>query len=251
MAASLLGSPLADVESLPLLPADAVTGFGRTLVVAPHPDDESLGCGGAIALLRERGRPVHVLFVSDGTGSHPSSRAYPAPALTALREREALDALAMLGVEADAITFLRLPDRSVPRAGSAGFADAARQFRACIDQFAPDTILLPWRRDPHCDHRAAWELVTTTAPDTPRLIEYPIWVWELGEHGDSPQAGEMHGWRLDICAVLPRKLAAIAAHVSQTTDLIDDDSDGFRLSNADLRHFNRSSEVFLEPGSCP
>src|SRR5687768_8056870 len=82
---SLLTAP----ESLPLRPASTVMSFGPTLVVAPHPDDESLGCGGALALLGRAGLPVWLLFVSDGAGSHPGSRRYPAPALRVLRESEA------------------------------------------------------------------------------------------------------------------------------------------------------------------
>ena len=71
--------------------------IGNALVIAPHPDDESLGCGGTIALLRQRGYSVHVLFVSDGTMSHPNSPAYPAERLRKVREAEALDALEVPG----------------------------------------------------------------------------------------------------------------------------------------------------------
>jgi len=244
-----LPRPLENTERLALVAADAVRAFGRTLVVAPHPDDESLGCGGAIALLRDRGLSVHVLFVSDGAGSHPNSRTYPQPALTALRRQEGLDALGVLGVAPEQTTFLQMPDRFVPRAGSAAFSAAAHTVRSSITRCSPDTILLPWRRDPHCDHRAAWELIEASADAHMRLIEYPIWLWELGVTNDAPRAGEMDAWRLDISAALDRKLAAIAAHVSQTTDLIDDDPTGFRLSTTELRHFERPWEIFLEP--CP
>src|SRR5690349_1462027 len=90
-------SPLDDIEGLPLLPTETVESFGRTLVVAPHADDESLGCGGTIATMCARGLPVHVLFVSDSAGSHPNSRDYPEARLRELREQEAGDALAALG----------------------------------------------------------------------------------------------------------------------------------------------------------
>ena len=88
MSVTFLAAPAA----LPLVPAETVRAWGKTLVVAPHPDDESLGCGGAIALLSGFGCPVHVLFISDGTGSHPNSRKFPPPALRALRESEAQNA---------------------------------------------------------------------------------------------------------------------------------------------------------------
>ena len=56
---------------------DEITGNRCALILAPHPDDESLGCGGLIAEACARGRPPAVIIVSDGTGSHPLSREYP------------------------------------------------------------------------------------------------------------------------------------------------------------------------------
>jgi LmbE family N-acetylglucosaminyl deacetylase len=250
----LASSPLGRPESLPLRPPDALDRFGRTLVVAPHPDDESLGCGGAIALLRARGHSVHVLFVSDGTLSHPSSRQYPAPRLAALREEEALAALAALGVEQEAAMFLRLKDRAVPLLGATGFDAAVDRCRALIDDIGPQTILSPWRRDPHPDHRASWSLIAAALARDPahevRRVEYPIWLWELAVAGDAPRPDEVTSWRLDIASVLPHKLRAIAAHRSQTTDLIDDDPTGFRLTPDILSHFAHSWEVYLESNAC-
>ncbi len=242
-------SPLDDPQALPLLPAAAVTGFGPTLVVAPHQDDESLGCGGAIALLRRAGVPVTVIFVSDGTGSHAHSRAYPPQRLRDTREEEALVALGLLGVPPEAAIFLRLPDTAVPLPGQPDFAATAALVGAELEAADPQTILLPWRRDPHCDHRAAWALVHAALvgrATRPRLLEYPIWVWELGGAGDLPLPGEVRGWRLAIDAVLPQKAAAIAAHRSQTTALIDDDPTGFRLLPDVLAHFADPWEIFLE-----
>jgi LmbE family N-acetylglucosaminyl deacetylase len=249
---TVAASPLADPEALPLLPPAAVQEFGPTLVIAPHQDDETLGCGGTIALLRRAGLPVAVLFVSDGTGSHPRSRAYPPDRLRATREAEALAALRILGVAPDMATFLQLPDTAVPTAGTAGFPAATERVRATLERTVPATILLPWRRDPHRDHRAAWQLVRAALggyAGQPRVLEYPIWVWELAAAGDWPLAAEMAIWRLDVRAVLPLKEAAIAAHRSQTTDLIADDPEGFRLLPQVLAHFTRPWEIFLEePG---
>ena len=86
IAAALAASPLANLTALPLLSPGTVAGWGPTLVVAPHQDDESLGCGGAIALLAQAGVPVRVLFVSDGTKSHVGSPSYPPERLRATRE---------------------------------------------------------------------------------------------------------------------------------------------------------------------
>ena len=65
-----------DVSAVESWGAETVIDWGKTLVVAPHPDDESLGCGGAIVLLRKFGNEVTVLTVSDGALSHPNSKKF-------------------------------------------------------------------------------------------------------------------------------------------------------------------------------
>ena len=65
---------LAAADALPLASLDALLGSRGLVVVAPHPDDESLGCGGLIAAARASGRPVHLVVVSDRCGSHTQSR---------------------------------------------------------------------------------------------------------------------------------------------------------------------------------
>ncbi len=245
----LAASPLADPEQAPLRPSEEVTGWGPTLVVAPHPDDESLGCGGALALLAERNLPVRVLVVSDGTLSHPHSVKFPAPRLRDLREGELQDALQALGLPPDHDEFMRFPDRGVPGVDAPGFDDAVRLFQKRLTDWPPQTVLLPWRRDPHPDHRAVFESVSAACRclhPRPRLIEYPIWIWDLAAQGDLPEPGETNVWRLDIGAVAARKQAAIRCHRSQTTDLIDDDPQCFRLWPDTLAHFDRPWELYLE-----
>jgi LmbE family N-acetylglucosaminyl deacetylase len=56
------------------------------IVVAPHPDDESLACGGLIADASRQGLRAKIVIISDGAGSHPNSKAYPPDRLTALRK---------------------------------------------------------------------------------------------------------------------------------------------------------------------
>ena len=82
------------VKALPVAPLATLVPEGRGLVVvAPHPDDESLGCGGLIVQALADGRAVRVVIVSDGCGSHPNSKAYPHERLRALRESETVAAL--------------------------------------------------------------------------------------------------------------------------------------------------------------
>ncbi|QIL76954.1 PIG-L deacetylase family protein [Hymenobacter sp. HDW8] len=233
---------------LPLRPAEFAPRLGSTVVIAPHPDDESLGCGGLLALLCQAQVPVTAILVTDGTMSHPNSQKYPPAARRQLRETEFEAALLALGLTT-APHYMGLPDGNVPVAGAAGFEAAVEQLRMHIRQLSPTTILVPWRRDPHPDHRATSQLVRAALaqlPTPPRLLEYVVWAWERAAPLDLPQPGEVEGWRLDITSVLSQKQQAIAAHRSQLTNLIDDDPTGFQLSPAMLAHFAQSFEVFLE-----
>jgi LmbE family N-acetylglucosaminyl deacetylase len=218
------------------------------LVIAPHPDDETLGCAGAIKLLRSLGKTVQILVMSDGTQSHPNSRKYPALALKYLREEETRCAMAVLGVENSNITFLQLRDGSVPSANSAGFNAATFQVQNHIGVIDPKTIFAPWRCDPHPDHRATWQILQAALQKIsllPRVIEYPIWDWDPAQRQHSQQ-GFSKAWRLDISTVIEAKKRAIAAYRSQTTDLIDDDPMGFCLTAQMLSNFTQPWEVYLE-----
>ncbi len=231
-------------------PPEELRSWGRTLVVAPHPDDESLGCGGVIALLRQRGHAVSALFVSDGSMSHPNSKRYPPEARRDLREGEALNALRILNVAPSDIHFLRLPDTRVPVPTSENFDKESALIHRQLARLRPQTVLVPWRRDPHGDHRATWHLLRAAVDQLAvpvRWLEYPIWVWESTLPDDLPTAADGNWWRVDVSASLPQKRRAIAAHVSQTTPLIDDDPEGFTLSPEMINHFTQPYEYFLAP----
>ena len=239
---------LASPEDLPVRDLSAIDRQ-RVVVVAPHPDDETLGCGGAISLLCDRNYDVRILVISDGTLSHPNSQKYPAPALQSLREQETLTALSILGVERSAVTFLRLKDGSVPTLTAFNFPRAKTLCQAYLKTALPDTIFIPWRFDPHADHRATWQLIQAAILSlgiTPQVIEYPIWDWDIQQQQKTPDLVQISGWRLNIEPVLDRKCQAIAAYRSQLGQLIDDDPNGFCLSAELLTNFTRPWEVYFE-----
>ncbi len=238
--------------SLPIKTADALLSFRQAVVVAPHPDDETLGCGGAIAYLRQHNIPVQVLILSDGTGSHPNSKRFPADTLRQIREQEAYAALEILGVCADSITFCRWPDTAVPALGETSaaqerFAKAVEKCDCYLQTHLPDVIFLPWQHDRHCDHKAAWQIVDCCLrswPQSPRRLVYSIWGDRTAGLAVLPK-GET-GWRLDIRAVKDLKYQAAMAYKSQTTNLIDDDPDGFRLTPEMLDNLIQPYEIYLE-----
>ncbi|MBN3948317.1 MAG: PIG-L family deacetylase [Nostoc sp. NMS7] len=237
-------SPLSNPSILPWRSVNEIA-CSPVLIVAPHPDDETLGCGGAIALLRSLNCDVQVLVISDGTLSHPRSRKYPADTLRCLREAETLSALKLLGVEVNHVTFWRMQDGSI----SIQYQSVVASCRAYITEVAPQIIFLPWRYDPHADHRGTWKLIHAVLHGlrlSPRLIEYPIWDWDWQQRGSLPASLDVTTWRLNISTVLELKQQAIAAYRSQITDLIDDDPEGFRLTPKMLANFTHPWEVYIE-----
>ena len=80
---------------------------------------------------------------------------------------------------------------------------------------------------------------------SPDILEYAIWLDELGTSKDRPLAAEAELVGLYIGDVLANKRAAIAAHLSQTTDLIADDPSGFRLSAETIVRLTQPTEVYL------
>ena len=233
-------------HSFPFRPLREMLEDRPFIVIAPHPDDESLACGGLIAHACEQGLRGKVVIVSDGAGSHPNSKAYPPERLTALREDEAKQAGGELGLRPEDMLFLGLPDRFVPSEGE----EAERVIGAIVDcarKIGAGSLFVSWRHDSHCDHQASYRIarqVQRRAGEL-RLFEYVVWGHTLPPSTEVDTIRSGFRIRIDQEA-LERKRCAIAAHRSQTTDLIDDDPTGFLLTRIELAHFDRPYEFFLE-----
>jgi LmbE family N-acetylglucosaminyl deacetylase len=247
-----LSSPASPFLTYPLRPADFAATLGSTVIIIPHPDDEALGCGGLLALLRQAGQPVAAVLTSDGSMSHPHSQDFSAVARRELRYAELRHALSVLGVdESDAnVRYLHLPDSAVPTEGQPGFAEAVAQLAEFLREKQPTTVLVPWRRDPHPDHRATSQITATALTQLaqpPRRLEYVVWAWERAAPDDLPRPEEGTGFQLDIAPVLAQKQRAIAAHRSQLAPgIITDDPSGFLLSDTMLAHFAHPIEAYIE-----
>lgn len=221
---------------------------GPVLVLAPHADDESLGCGGLIASLRRQDVPVHVWLISDGTMSHPNSVNYPPAHRQAIRETEFSRACLQLGVANDHLMFFRFPDTRVPLPGAPYFKDAVVQIAEQLRTLNPGTIFAPWRRDPHCDHRATTALIRAVIFRTNwlgTLYEYPIWLYELAARGDAPHPDEVEVFTFHLTEdLLQKKKKAIETHASQLGQIIHDDPTAFSLQPEVLAHFLTPTEYY-------
>lgn len=141
-----------------------------TLVVAPHPDDETLGAGGLIAAQRSLGVDVLVAAVTDGEKAYGDM-----PGLGSLREQEQANALARLSVPRDCISRFRFPDGNVA------------SFEAQLeDRLAPMIardmlVVMPWKGDHHPDHEACGRVAERLAKRAGATVcSYFFWTWHWG-----------------------------------------------------------------------
>ena len=138
-----------------------------TVVVSPHPDDETLAAGGLIATQRGCEVPVMLLAVTDGEAAYPD-----VPGLGRLRRAEQIQAADALGLTSDRVVHLGMPDSAVGNSECL----LADRIEACITS---ETILVaPWSRDPHPDHEACGRAAAEAASRTgATLISYFFWTW--------------------------------------------------------------------------
>ena len=220
------------------------SGFDSLLVVAAHPDDETLGAGGLIHQLASAGRPVTVLIATDGERSHPDSPTHPPPVLAALRRIEVLAAVGDLAPDAQ-VELLGLPDGELA-------AHAAELDQHVAAHVTAGTLLVAtWRGDGHPDHAAVGNVAAAVAARTGgTLWEYPIWAW----HWADPLADSVFGDGLRRVrltgAARAAKRSALARHVSQVRPLSDQPGDEAVLAPEFAAHFDRPYEVVLvtDPG---
>jgi LmbE family N-acetylglucosaminyl deacetylase len=139
----------------------------HTVVIAPHPDDETLGAGGLIAHLRSQSIDVTILAVTDGENAYADNID-----IRATREREQTTALAHLGVPASSIHRLHLPDSAVTDREEA-LTDLL------LPYITPTThVLAPWPHDFHPDHEACGRAAKKVAAlHGARLTSYLFWTW--------------------------------------------------------------------------
>ncbi len=151
-----------------------------TLIVAPHQDDGTLGCGGLMTRLRLEGQSVHVVYVTDGSASHPEHPTLRPEKLAALRMQEGRAALRQLGVETPAIHALGTRDGMLSHLSWEQSSDFVFRFRQLLIELRPDEVFIPYRLDGSSEHEAAFRLFLDSLDvmeSHPRVFEYVVWSW--------------------------------------------------------------------------
>jgi LmbE family N-acetylglucosaminyl deacetylase len=196
----------------PVTVAELVPLYRRAIVVAPHPDDEVLACGGLLQQLHAQGTQTILVAATDGTSSHPGSACLTPSDLARLRPQESAAALQTLGL-APQILRARLVDGQVR-------ASMDQLHTLLVQLLRPgDVVFVTWRQDGHPDHEACG-LAASLAARACRatLIEMPVWSWHWAAPGDR-RVPWHRACRLDLSTEeLHRKQQAVQCFQTQLND---------------------------------
>lgn len=229
----------------------------RLIVIAAHPDDESLGAGGLIAEAAARGVEVTVIVATAGEASHPQSPTHGPAALADIRRTEVRAAVATLSPSA-VVRQLDLGDGRL----ADSVADLVAEIRLVVDGTgdpggdlpggrggAGCWLVAPWEGDRHPDHAAAAQAARQVADTTGcRLLEFPLWAWHWAHPGDGTFVPEMLT-ALDLSTgARVAKAAALAAHRSQVESLSDAAGNEAIVPVGFRDHFRGPREIYLDSG---
>ncbi len=192
---------------VPLLDLDGA--YDRLVVVAAHPDDESIGAGGLVARAHDRGMSVYVALLTAGEAADTSVTDGSRHALARTRLAEMEQAVGVLAPGAP-VVFLGAQDGHL----DACEPDVTAYLTETLGQGGRTLVAAPWREDPHPDHRSAGRAAAAAAAASgARLVEFPVRLWLDADAAEAP-------WdrMVQLCltdAERDRKVAAIGAHASQ------------------------------------
>ena len=189
------------------------------VVIAPHPDDETFGCGGMIALRRNMGSRVVIIFLSRGEASHRSCCDTAVGKISTKRREHATDAMSVLGVDATNLYWLGLPDAYIPTRNDSQFADAVSALSELLVEIKPQIIYVTHPLDGWPDHTGATE-ITLAAIEHQNIgcsvHYYCIWMWHNLQFRSFHKVIGMSSYKVDVGDVLRSKKEAISRYFSET-----------------------------------
>ncbi len=214
---------------------------GRScLVLAPHPDDETLGCGTAIMRRVDASTPVHVVVVSDGSTWPPGRD--PAENI-ATRDAELRAACKLLGLPAAGVTHLDFPEQGLHLAGD----DLVDAVADAIRTWEPAEVLTTSECDPHPDHAALGVATRRAVSGTgARVLVYPVWQWDHPRSWVRTLRASSRPELVSTAGYLERKRAAVDVYGSQLSSVAGGDlTGGYGLGPRFLGRFLGSHEMFF------
>ena len=195
-----------------------MTNDGSVFVVAAHPDDEVLGCGGTIARLAAAGRSVHVLLLADGENSRAAANGSGVAAgAVAARNAAAERACRILG--GASVESLTLPDN---RMDGLVLLDVVKEIEVRIARHAPSTLLTHHGGDVNVDHRVVHQAVIVACRPVPDYPVRELLFFEVPSSTEWRPPGSGDGFApnyfVDVSTTLDRKMAALGAYASELRD---------------------------------
>jgi len=189
--------------------------MNRVLIIAAHPDDEVLGCGGTIARHADLGHEVQVLIVAEGATSRQPKRdrlqAGDELSTLAQSAKVAGSILGAVGVE-----LLALPDN---RLDSIDRLDLIKQIEQRIDRHQSQVVYVHHAGDVNVDHRRLHEAVVTACRPTPGHPVRRLLSFEVASSSEWQPPGSappfQANWFVDISAQWQRKREALLAYASE------------------------------------
>jgi len=184
--------------------------YGSMIVFAPHPDDETLACGGTIIRKIREGFDVYVTVMTDGRHSHDVTLGLSEPSpeeIAEIRAREFSEATTLLGVDPSNLVLLGFEDGKLRQ----HVAEAEDRTIQILRKVRPVEVYLPYKDDANEDHRTTYEIVTYAAREAdllPKIYEYPVWNGKILDLGLKALVMDIHG-ELEI------KMEAISKYKSQ------------------------------------
>jgi LmbE family N-acetylglucosaminyl deacetylase len=214
------------------------------LILSPHPDDETLGCGGLIATAAALGLAPRVAFLTDGAASHRGSPSWPRRRLACLRRTEAIAALNDLGVPPGDVLFLDWPDAAPFDRDGPEHGEAVSALTRWTADRPPASVWSSWSGEAHCDHVAAdgvAEAFRSSLSPRPKGFAFIVWGWTEAALDAAPNPRSL------ACPdTVDARARALARHRSQTTDLIGDAEVAFTLPPEVAAIVARPFEIHLE-----
>lgn len=205
----------------------------HAVVVAAHPDDETLGVSGLMQHLHDHGTAVTLVVATDGEAAFPALSAPERAVLGETRRAELADSLRAQGMTGVDVHWLGLPDSRLAE----HTAELAERLSGLLAD--ANVCFVPWPDDPHPDHKAVAEVALAAAPVTAHRWSYPIWMWHWMRPADVPTA-RTFGYRMTETQ-RHRKAAGLAAFTSQLKPGPNGEEPILRPDM--LRHFERDVEV--------
>jgi LmbE family N-acetylglucosaminyl deacetylase len=169
------------------------------LVLAPHPGDDVLGCGGTIILHRQYGHDVNILYLTNGEKGVPGTNQNKA---FEIRKQEAIRASQFLQVDETNLHFLHMPDGDLINHSGSNY-----EFRNILEKVNPDVIYLPSFVEKHRDLYATNILLKNNLIQSCHIGAYEIW---------TPHTPNR---LVNITPVIEEKRAAMKEHDSQLHEL--------------------------------